>query len=157
MDTGTVVVSVGIVVSAVVAIAVGMPPILAARTHPRPHFSFTATVPGGNGRLPVRVHNAGSEAVRCHALAHVEDDFYEFRGAVAAQLQEHDTTMLRLGSGAAPEHSDVPWVLWVIAADGRNRWWDARTGRRIRRPINEWLDEKSRAARLPITVQVDLA
>lgn len=90
----------------------------------------------------------------CHALAHVGKDFYEFRGAIAEQLQDQPGAMRRLGDESAPTESEAPFVVWIVAADGRDRWWDARRGRRIRKPINKWLRKRSLAEGLPIPVEI---
>lgn len=92
--------------------------------------------------------------MRCHALAHVGKDFYEFRASIAAQAPEQNGLMIRLGSASAPTEAEVPFVVWTVAADGRDRWWDVRRRRRIRKPINTWLRERSSAAKLKIPVEM---
>ena len=145
---------VGIGIAVAVAILVAGWQIKAARDRPRPHVKISGDPSGGDGRLPVVLSNPGGAAVSCHALAHVGKDFYEFRGSIVAQVQGEAGFMARLGEESAPTESEAPFVVWVAAADGRDRWWDARRGRRIRRPINRWLRKRSEEAGLAIPVEI---
>lgn len=151
MDTGELV---GIAVAVVVAVVVAGWQIKASRDRPRPHFTIKGEPSAGDTGLPVVLNNAGGAAVRCHALAHVGKDFYEFRGAVATQLHDQPSSMVRLGDESAPTESEAPFVVWTVAADGRDRWWDARRGRRIRRSINKWLGKRGDAVGLAIPVEI---
>jgi hypothetical protein len=134
----------------VVTLGVGWWQVAAARDRPRPHFAI-AGEPSGE-ELPARVSNTGGAAVKCHALAHSGTGFYEFRGGVPAQSSEQEISMKRLGE--ARTEAEAPFIHWTVAADGRKRWWDARRGRRIRRPINKWLKKRSLSAGLPIPVEI---
>lgn len=145
---------VGIAIAVIVAFAAGGWQIKASRDRPRPRFTIKGEPSGGETRLRVVLNNAGGAAVDCHALAHVGKDFYEFRGSIAAQLQDQTAFMARLGDESAPTENEAPFVVWVAAADGRDRWWDARRGRRIRRSINKWLRKRSEAAGLAIPVEI---
>lgn len=119
MSTGEIV---GIAVAVIVAFMAAAWQIKASRERPRPRFTIEGEPSGEDGRLPVVFSNAGGAAVSCHALAHVGKDFYEFRGPIAAQLQDQTGAMARLGDEAAPTESEAPFVVWVVAADGRDRW-----------------------------------
>ena len=148
---------VGIAIAVIVAFVAAGWQIKASIDRPRPRFTIEGEPPGEDGRLPVVLNNAGGAAVSCHALAHVGKDFYEFRGPIAAQLQAQTGSMARLGDESAPTESEAPFVVWVVAADGRDRWWDARRGRRIRRSVNKWLGKRSKAAGLAIPVEIPRA
>ena len=136
----------------VVAVGVGGWQVAAGRERPRPHFAVEAEA--REGELPADVSNPGGAAVRCHALAHAGAHFYEFRGSVPAQAAKQAVSLRRLGEASSA--AEAPFVYWTVAADGRNRWWDARRGKRIRRPINKWLKKRSESAGLPIPVELKL-
>lgn len=154
MDTGSIIAIVAIIVAAVVAIGVAAWQIKASRDKPKPHFAVSGEPIDEGAWLPAELSNAGGAAPRCHALAHVGNNFYEFRAPVVAQLPREEVRMRRLGLDSAPSEAEVPFVVWTVAQDGRGRWWDARRGRRIRKPVNTWLRERSNAAKLPIPVEI---
>lgn len=134
----------------VVTLGVGAWQVTTGQEGPRPHFAVEAEA--RDGELPADMSNPGGAAVKCHALAHAGAHFYEFRGSVPAQAAKQTVSLRRLGE--APSTAEGPFVHWTVAADGRNRWWDARRGRRIRRPINKWLKKRSESAGMPIPVEL---
>jgi len=62
--------------------------------------------------------------------------------------------MTRLGEHSARDETEAPYLVWVVAADSRGRWWDVRRKRRIRKPINKWLLARSQAQQLPIPIEM---
>jgi hypothetical protein len=154
VEAGLIVAIVVGAIGAVVAIGIGIAQIHAARERPNPHFKLKSAAVGGGATLPVVLINTGGAAPRCHALAHAGLDFYEFRGGVPAQANRQDVEMMRLGYEAARTESDVPFVVWTIAEDGKGKWWDVMRRRHISEPINEWLKQRSDTAGLQIPVEI---
>lgn len=154
MDSATIVAIIGIAVAVIVAVGVTGWQIKSSRDQPRPQFVLGE--PSDDGlKLPVSVSNTGGAADRCHALALAGKNVYEYRGAVATQVQSFGTSMTRLGDDSAHDETEAPFLVWVVAADSRGRWWDVREKRRIRRkPIDKWLLERSQAQKLPIAIEM---